>query len=83
MRSSLLLLLTWALLLCLGYSSPQFQTVFNDIPEQETVTDRLGAVASENKICSHIGIDLLKTGGNAADAVSRDNHIHLLDSCDI
>ena len=31
---------------------------------------RLGAVASENKICSKIGVDLLRAGGNAADAVS-------------
>ena len=28
-----------------------------------------GAVASENKVCTQIGIDLLKAGGNAADAV--------------
>jgi gamma-glutamyltranspeptidase/glutathione hydrolase len=32
--------------------------------------DHLGAVASESSICSRIGIDLLKKGGNAADAVS-------------
>lgn len=32
--------------------------------------NKLGAVASENKVCSQIGIDLLKAGGNAADAVS-------------
>ena len=31
--------------------------------------DDLGAVASENKICTQIGIDLLKAGGNAADAL--------------
>jgi gamma-glutamyltranspeptidase / glutathione hydrolase len=31
--------------------------------------DQLGAVASESNICSQIGIDLLKKGGNAADAV--------------
>ncbi len=31
--------------------------------------DKLGAVASESSICSNIGIDLLKAGGNAADAV--------------
>ena len=37
---------------------------------QQTNHDRLGAVASENKICSQIGIDLLEAGGNAADAVS-------------
>lgn len=30
---------------------------------------QLGAVASEAEICSHIGIDLLKKGGNAADAL--------------
>ena len=28
-----------------------------------------GAVASESDICSHIGIDILKMGGNAADAM--------------
>jgi hypothetical protein len=28
-----------------------------------------GAVASEDKACSQIGIDLMKAGGNAADAV--------------
>jgi gamma-glutamyltranspeptidase/glutathione hydrolase len=28
-----------------------------------------GAVASESEICSHIGIELLKLGGNAADAM--------------
>ena len=30
---------------------------------------KLGAVASESSVCSHIGIDLLKRGGNAADAL--------------
>lgn len=30
-----------------------------------------GAVASESAICSRIGTDMLKMGGNAADAVSR------------
>jgi hypothetical protein len=30
---------------------------------------KVGAVASESEICSHIGIDLLKLGGNAADAM--------------
>jgi len=36
---------------------------------QARLQDRLGAVASESNICSQIGIDLLKKGGNAADAV--------------
>ena len=29
-----------------------------------------GAVSSESSICSEIGLDLLRQGGNAADAVS-------------
>ena len=37
---------------------------------QYDACDKLGAVASENAVCSRIGIDLLKAGGNAADAVS-------------
>lgn len=32
-------------------------------------TDKLGAVSSESSTCSQIGIDLLKAGGNAADAL--------------
>lgn len=36
---------------------------------QQPNYDRLGAVASENRVCSQIGIDLLEAGGNAADAV--------------
>ncbi|KAL8937605.1 MAG: hypothetical protein Q9216_004345 [Gyalolechia sp. 2 TL-2023] len=35
----------------------------------KTNHNRLGAVASEKKLCTRIGIDLLKAGGNAADAV--------------
>lgn len=31
--------------------------------------DKKGAVASESSVCSKIGIDLLKKGGNAADAL--------------
>ena len=37
---------------------------------QYEVKDKRGAVASESSVCSHIGIDLIKDGGNAADAVS-------------
>ncbi len=32
---------------------------------------KLGAVASESSVCSQIGIDVLKEGGNGADAVPR------------
>lgn len=31
--------------------------------------DKLGAVAAESAVCSKIGVDVLKQGGNAADAV--------------
>ena len=39
--------------------------------EQYEVKDKRGAVASESTVCSQIGINLIKDGGNAADAVSR------------
>lgn len=32
-------------------------------------TDKLGAVASESSVCSRIGVDLIKIGGSAADAL--------------
>ncbi len=38
--------------------------------EQHHVSDQKGAVASESAVCSHIGVELIKEGGNAADAVS-------------
>lgn len=38
--------------------------------EQYHVSDSKGAVASESAVCSRIGVDLIKEGGNAADAVS-------------
>jgi len=31
--------------------------------------DKLGAVASESSVCSRVGVDLIKAGGNAADAL--------------
>jgi hypothetical protein len=31
--------------------------------------DKRGAVASESSVCSKVGIELFKAGGNAADAV--------------
>lgn len=36
---------------------------------QHEAKDKSGAVASESSVCSQIGIDLVKDGGNAADAV--------------
>ena len=37
--------------------------------EQHHVSDTAGAVASESAVCSRIGVNLIKDGGNAADAV--------------
>ncbi|KIX00131.1 gamma-glutamyltransferase [Rhinocladiella mackenziei CBS 650.93] len=37
--------------------------------QQQYAPDSLGAVASESSICSEIGLDLLRQGGNAADAL--------------
>ena len=47
------------------------QVVLENSVARATNHDRHGAVASESKICSQIGIDLMNTGGNAADAVGR------------
>ena len=47
------------------------QVVLEDSSARDTIHDRQGAVASESKICSQIGIDLMAAGGNAADAVGR------------
>lgn len=38
--------------------------------QQYEETNQLGATASESSVCSRIGVDLIKDGGNAADAVS-------------
>jgi gamma-glutamyltranspeptidase / glutathione hydrolase len=48
------------------------QSGANPVPDLEMrqASARKGAVASESDICSHIGIELLEQGGNAADAVS-------------
>lgn len=38
-------------------------------PKQFQESAENGAVASESAVCSRIGVDLIKVGGNAADAV--------------
>lgn len=40
----------------------------NNVARQHHETDKLGATASESAVCSTIGVNLLKDGGNAADA---------------
>lgn len=37
--------------------------------KQHEECDKRGAVASESSVCSRIGINLIREGGNAADAV--------------
>jgi hypothetical protein len=39
-------------------------------PKPSHQSNCLGAVASESDTCSKVGIEILKEGGNAADAVS-------------
>lgn len=57
-------------LLILSSAALRPPQVLLDVEAQRTNHDQLGAVASENRVCSQIGIDLLEAGGNAADAVS-------------
>ena len=64
--------LIWILPSGLTWSPSSFQETLNvGVPLFRD--DRLGAVASENRECSTIGIDLLRDGGNAADAVCSDS----------
>jgi hypothetical protein len=46
------------------------QAVANPRPHN-TTDAKHGAVASESSVCSQIGIDILKVGGNAADSVRK------------
>jgi len=63
-----LLLVLASLVILIHASHLNKQDVLGNVPIQQG-NDRLGAVASENKVCSQIGIDLLKAGGNAVDGV--------------
>ena len=62
--------LIWSVLFALTCGATAHQAVLGGLRGEEVNNNKLGAVASENKVCSQIGIDLLKAGGNAADAVS-------------
>ncbi|OTB08933.1 hypothetical protein M426DRAFT_129475 [Hypoxylon sp. CI-4A] len=64
-RSLLLLLLAVAP----SIAVPQpWQPAEQVVLQQQSSSGKRGAVASESKVCSQIGIDLLKQGGNAVDA---------------
>lgn len=76
-RSRLFRMMSPALLLVLG-SVYVFSYLTGAVPVDVEHGQRdgrqrghLGAVASEQSICSGIGADMLSAGGNAADAVSR------------
>ena len=58
-----------ALALVLGQSAFSSSSPYKRSSDQYELKDRLGAVASESSVCSKIGVDLIKDGGNAADAV--------------
>ena len=45
------------------------QIYFRGVGELQIDYGNHGAVACESKLCTQVGIDLLKAGGNAADAV--------------
>ena len=62
---AVLLILSWSHAV-LGYRLPADRREI----EAYHVSDKKGAVASESAVCSRIGVDLIQSGGNAADAVS-------------
>lgn len=71
MLSSLILSSTLILAICggsaLGVSIPSHSQKRHTSQYEEN--DKLGAVASESSVCSRIGVDLIKAGGSAADAL--------------
>ncbi|KAK2746839.1 hypothetical protein FQN57_002881 [Myotisia sp. PD_48] len=66
---SVFLLLFTFYLFCTLPRIPEARPGF--VPQNDASNNdgRLGAVASESSICSHFGTDMLKLGGNAADAM--------------
>ena len=67
MLSTFSRLLSGALTLHFALGSPIASPPYSHAPHVKK--NHLGAVASESEICSHIGTELLKKGGNAADAL--------------
>ncbi|KAL8698462.1 MAG: hypothetical protein Q9201_006557 [Fulgogasparrea decipioides] len=64
------LLIVWVGLVQAGGWGLPPKRVKRDVAQQQHhEADRLGATASESAVCSRIGINLLKDGGNAADAL--------------
>lgn len=48
---------------------PVFTAPHSPSPILDPNQNKLGAVATEKSVCSNIGLDFLKQGGNAADAL--------------
>lgn len=73
-RTGLLAFLSLILLvvhLPIVYTSPlEFAAPPSNARNQSIAPGKYGAVASERDLCSRFGHDMLKKGGNAADAVS-------------
>ena len=71
MRFALTFALPSILLLQSIAASPAWMRSEHDVCEALYDADpgKLGAVASESSICSNIGIDILRCGGNAADSL--------------
>ena len=70
---SFVALCLWTLVATFSLTGSQHVLLDDGAPNGDSPSSRKeprrGAVASENKICSRIGTDLLEAGGNAADAV--------------
>jgi len=50
-------------------ATPAWMNLDTLSPSLDPDHNKLGAVASENSICTNIGIDILKAGGNSADSM--------------
>jgi hypothetical protein len=69
LSSGLIMLALLQTVCALSLSNLLYQAAASPLLHESYVPGHTGAVASESDICSHIGIDLLERGGNAADAV--------------
>ena len=64
-------------LLWFAFLRPSFSTAYRPVaergayPDQYQESHKQGAAASESAVCSRIGVDLIRDGGNAADAVGK------------
>jgi gamma-glutamyltranspeptidase/glutathione hydrolase len=66
-KMEIIILCIWALMATFALAATQI--ALSSLTSTRLEEGKLGAVASESKICSQIGIELLKAGGNAADAL--------------